>query len=190
MVRKGAVLRGLCITNRYGELIEGFLEGCTDVVLSNLCTGVILFQLCSLLCSMSVISQHCPKQGLSSITTILRTAILGWVVGDSLSARYEDPSMCEHVNLYLLCAHLHCGRRASGCINATVYQQVQSLHRVFSHLSCPAPEVILRICPPAFVPSMPFALSSTHLIQSSWNFVAGESVSSCHSTVQPLPLVP
>jgi hypothetical protein len=190
MVRKGAVLRALCITSRYGELIEGSLERCTDVVLFDLCTEVMLFQLCSLLCSVSVISQHCPKQGLGSVTTIIRTAILSWIVGDSLSARYEDPSMCEYVNLYFFCSHLHCGRRVSGCINATVYQQVQSLHSVSAHLSCPAPEVILRTCPPAFIPSMAFALSLTHFIQSSWNFVAGESVSSCHSTVQPLPLVP
>ena len=107
MVRKGAVLRALCITSQCGELIEGSLERCTDVVLSDLCTGVMLFQLCSLLCSVSVISQHCPKQGLGSVTTILRTAILSWIVGDSLSARYEDPIMCEYVNLYLLYVHTY-----------------------------------------------------------------------------------
>src|ERR1700678_4129567 len=37
---------------------------------------------------------------------------------------------------------------------------------------------------------MSFALASTQLMQSSLNLVAGESVSSCHSTVQPLPFIP
>jgi hypothetical protein len=108
-----------------------------------------------LFCSQPIISQHCPKQSLCPIATIFRRTVLRWVVGDSFSTWYEDPGIYQHFCSRFLSAHLHRGRSMSGCIHAGEYQQVFRLPPCeLPYLSCPAPEVILWTCDPAFVPSI------------------------------------